>query len=146
MIEISYSPARKDAIIQSLVDLKAEVLNFINGQPRISYTEFYRMYEVAKVYMTEEAERANLGIGQSFERLPILVKPSIFDTNLKLAITGASTDKLSSFLGTSVILILAPLSLPYQLMHMYQEKKIRFQLYRVYNYIEKILWQLIAAD
>ncbi|EMR00925.1 hypothetical protein ADICEAN_03954 [Cesiribacter andamanensis AMV16] len=133
----------KDTAIDYLVALKTEVLNFLNGEPRLSYPEFYKMYGEAKAYFTTR-ETDELGIMPIIARMPALSKPSAYYINVRKLAEGCSRGAFRSYLYTSLLFISAPLSLPYLLLQTYQDRKIRLQLYKLYNSLEKLLWKLVT--
>lgn len=145
MVESSYNLRSQEAFIEYLVKLKTEVLNFLNGQPSLSYPEFYTMYSEARTYFSK-VEMKDLEARQAVERWPELSKPSIFHFNVRGMFAGRTSGTVNSFVGTSLMFITAPISLPYLIINYQQEKKIRFQLNRLYTKLEKILWHMVMAS
>lgn len=143
MIAIHARSARKETAIQHLVNLKTEVLNFLNGEPKLSYSEFYTMYSEARAYLLE-SEASDAGMSQSMARLPALIKPSLFFIDVRQIKNGCSTGVLHAYLFTSVLFVAAPITLPLMILQTYRERKIMVQLNKLYNTLERILWKLVT--
>lgn len=143
MVTIHERSARNETAIAHLVSLKTQVLNFLNGEPGFSYPEFYKMYATACIYLAENEPEAP-GIRQSIARLPVLIKPTLFYIDMPKVIRGCSNGTLAAYLYALGLFAAAPVSLPLMLFNQYQERKIRTQLNKLYNTLERILWKLVT--